>query len=96
VKGYTPFPVRSYATNIHPDTGMGLCMYACRDNIIRAHVEGKNDKLEQLHMYFGFKQNLFLRAEHVFYFELVKAPRLTELRHGTRLCLRRPLTRVRA
>jgi hypothetical protein len=43
-------------------------------------VRGDEQLAEQLKQHFGFKSRLVLRAEHVFYYELVKmVPRLASL-----------------
>ena len=49
--------------------------------IIEAQMNGDNDLADKLKRHFRFKQDLTLRAEHVFYYELVKlVPALTSLR----------------
>ena len=51
--------------------------------VIDARLKGDEAKATELQKYFNFKQSLFLRAEHVFYFELVKVvPRLKDLRRA--------------
>ena len=49
--------------------------------IYRHIVEGDGRRADDLKRYFGFKRDLVLRAEHAFYYELVKlVPELTQLR----------------
>lgn len=75
-----PFPKKTIAAKYHPDTGIGLCAYACHYMVIKARIEGDEQEAQRLKDYFKFKKSLLLRAEHVFYFELVKkVPRLTTL-----------------
>jgi hypothetical protein len=40
--------------------------------IYRHIVEGDGRRADDLKRYFGFKRDLVLRAEHAFYYELVK------------------------
>lgn len=71
----------SFALFSHPETGIGLCTHAARNMVHVAMVKGDYQLADNLKLRFGFKRDLVLRAEHVFYHELVKlVPKLTELR----------------
>jgi hypothetical protein len=51
--------------------------------VYQALIVGDKHLADQLKRYFGFKRDLILRAEHVFYHELVKlVPELTTLRRA--------------
>lgn len=49
--------------------------------VIEAQTNGDNDLADKLKRHFRFSKDLILRAEHIFYYELVKlVPALTSLR----------------
>lgn len=76
-----PLSNPSFALFCHPETGVGLCTHAARNMVYQAIVSGDYQLADDLKTRFGFKRDLVLRAEHVFYYELVKlVPKLIRLR----------------
>ena len=90
----TPFSNPDLAKFIHPGKGRKdkICTGFARDMVINARIESnKAEGLEAVRLeaeavrlekvVFKFKRTLFLRAEHVQYYELVKkVPKLTTLK----------------
>ena len=71
----------SSATYRHPETKIGICTAAARNMVIEARTNGDDILADKLKKYFGFKKDLVIRAEHVFYHELVKrVPELANMR----------------
>jgi len=74
----TPFEQRDYAKCYNVDTGKGMCTHAARNRIA---LEEDPASKKRLMRHFGFKKDLVLRAEHVFYHHLVRlVPRLCSYR----------------
>ena len=68
---------RCLARGKHPDTGERLCTFAMRCLVQKASEISKSEK-DRFIQHFGFKSNLVIRAEHVFYHALcVLVPALT-------------------
>jgi hypothetical protein len=75
------YPNRPVAEFYHPVSGIGLCRAASHNLVIQALAAGDYQLADQLKRHFGFKRDLVLRAENVFYHELVKlVPELARLR----------------
>jgi hypothetical protein len=69
----TPFPNRTVGRFIAPNKNRTrLCSYAARNMIVMALLAFNDNLAEFLTKHFGFNRTLLLRAEHIFYFELVK------------------------
>lgn len=65
--------VRTVARYIHPDTNKGICTYSARYMVNEQRfVLFDIERAVYLDNYFNFKSVLVLRAEHAFYFELIK------------------------
>ena len=60
-------------TYYHPDTEEGICTNLARNMVNhQRYVLFDEEKAVELDKFFKFKKTLLLRAEHAFYFELVK------------------------
>jgi hypothetical protein len=68
------------AKYIDPDTNKGICTFFARNMVNEERFVSFNiERAVYLEKYFGFGKVLLLRAEHAFYYELVKlAPELAE------------------
>ena len=76
-----PLTVPNMGKFKHPDHPKKyICTGAARHLVYSAWVDNDIERFEFLKAHFGFKKDLILRAEHAFYFELVKQePRLATL-----------------
>jgi len=71
----------SYAPFCHPVTGKGVCTAFARNEVLTLLNNNQAERAEELKRHYGFKKDLVIRAEQVFYYELVKlVPALTSLR----------------
>jgi hypothetical protein len=71
----------SVAAHKHPVSGCRICTFAARVLVAQAlYTDGDVAKYKEWMKHFGFKKDLVLRAEHAFYFMLVKeVPKLAQM-----------------
>jgi len=74
----SPFPDQApYAKHFHPVDGRAMCVDSARWMVI---MEENDAKKKFLKRHFGFRKDMILRAERLFYYELVKrVPALREM-----------------